>query len=170
MDVLLGYCRFITALNRWVATLVSAFVFIMVAVISYEVVSRYFFDAPTTWAMELATLLFGPYFLLAGPYLLHTAGHVNVDILYRKLPNRWAGFVDCITYSLIVVVTLVFIDQSLPVALNAFKSGETSFTSWNPPIWPVKALIPVAFFLLLLQALAEIILAVQRVQGQKVDV
>lgn len=170
MAVLLGYCRLVTALNRWVATVVSAFVFIMVAVISYEVVSRYFFNAPTTWAMELATLLFGPYFLLAGPYILHTAGHVNVDILYRKLPCRWAGFVDCLTYALIVVVTVIFIDQSLPVALNAYASGETSFTSWNPPIWPVKALIPIAFFLLLMQALAEIVLAVQRVKDQKVEI
>jgi len=169
MAVLLGYCRFITALNRWVATAVSAFVFIMVAVISYEVVSRYFFDAPTTWAMELATLLFGPYFLLAGPYILHTAGHVNVDILYRKLSPRWAGCVDCLTYALIAVTTAIFIDQSLPVALNAFESSETSFTSWNPPIWPVKALIPFAFLLLLMQALAEIIWAIQRAQSQEVE-
>ena len=168
MVVLLGYCRLITALNRCVATVVSAFVFIMVAVISYEVVSRYFFNAPTTWAMELATLLFGPYFLLAGPYILHTAGHVNVDILYRKLPFKLAGLVDCLTYALIVVVTVIFIDQSLPIALNAYASGETSFTSWNPPVWPVKALIPIAFLLLLMQALAEIIWAVKRIQGQEV--
>ena len=111
---------------------------------------------------------YGPYFLLAGPYILHTAGHVNVDILYRKLPFKLAGLVDCLTYALIVVVTVIFIDQSLPIALNAYASGETSFTSWNPPVWPVKALIPIAFLLLLMQALAEIIWAVKRIQGQEV--
>ncbi|WP_129139521.1 TRAP transporter small permease subunit [Modicisalibacter coralii] len=170
MAVLLGYCRLITAINRWVAGAVSVLVFIMVAVISYEVVSRYFFDAPTTWAMELATLLFGPYFMLAGPYLLHTAGHVNVDILYGKLSPRLAGLVDCLTYPLIVTVAVIFIDQSLPVAMNAYDSGETSFTAWNPAIWPVKALIPVAFLLLSLQAVAETILAARRALGREVAV
>jgi len=162
MSVVLGYCRLVTTLNRWLAEAVAVFAFVMVAVIAYEVVARYFFNAPTVWAMELATLLFGPYFLLAGPWLLHTAGHVNVDILHARLPRRVADLVDCFCHSLIAILALVFIDQSLPVALNAFASGETSFTSWNPPIWPVKALIPVAFLLLLLQAVAEALLAARR--------
>ncbi|ONF44834.1 TRAP transporter small permease protein [Marinobacter lutaoensis] len=162
MPVVLGYCRLVTAFNRWLAGAVSALAFVMVAVIGYEVVARYFFDAPTVWAMELSTLLFGPYFLLAGPYLLHTAGHVNVDILHARLPRRAAGWLDCLCHVLIALLAAVFIVQSLPVALNAFDSGETSFTAWNPPIWPVKALIPVAFLLLLLQAVAEAILAARR--------
>ena len=170
MAVLLGYCRLITAVNRWLAGAVSVLVFMMVAVISYEVVARYFFDAPTVWAMELSTLLFGPYFLLAGPYLLHTAGHVNVDILPSRLPKRTASGLDCLTYGLIVVVSAVFIYQSLPVAMNAYNSGETSFTAWNPAIWPVKVLIPVAFFMLLLQALAESIEAARRALTGEVSV
>ncbi len=94
MAVLLGYCRLITALNRWVATVVSAFVFIMVAVISYEVVSRYFFNAPTTWAMELATLLFGPYFLLAGPYILRFFVTSCGFSLIEQTAHRAANQVD----------------------------------------------------------------------------
>jgi len=168
MAALLGYCRFITALNRWVAGAVSVLVFIMVAAISYEVVARYFFNAPTVWAMELSTLLFGPYFLLAGPYLLHTAGHVNVDILYAKLTPQMAGLVDCLTYPMIIALCVVFIDQSMPIAINAYDSGETSFTAWNPVIWPIKMLIPIAFLLLLLQALAETVLAARRALGREV--
>lgn len=169
MAVLLGYCRCVTTFNRWVAGAVSALVFVMVAVIGYEVVSRYFFDAPTVWAMELSTLLFGPYFMLAGPYLLHTAGHVNVDILHSKLPVRVANIVDCLTYVVIAGVSVVFIYKSLPVAMNAFDSSETSFTAWNPAIWPVKALIPVAFLLLLLQSLAEAIESVRRATDREVS-
>jgi len=168
MAALLGYCRFITALNRWVAGAVSVLVFIMVAAISYEVVARYFFNAPTVWAMELSTLLFGPYFLLAGPYLLHTAGHVNVDILYAKLTPQMAGLVDCLTYPMIIALCVVFIDKSMPIAINAYDSGETSFTAWNPVIWPIKMLIPIAFLLLLLQALAETVLAARRALGREV--
>ncbi|SIS92961.1 TRAP transporter small permease subunit [Neptunomonas antarctica] len=168
MLVLINYCRFITAVSRWMACVASVLVFIMVAVIGYEVVVRYFFDAPTIWAMELAVLLFGPYFMFAGPHLLHTAGHVNVDILHSKLSPRMAGTVDCVTYPLIAIVSVIFIYQSVPIAINAYNSGETSFTAWNPAVWPIKMVIPAAFLLLLLQALAETILAGFRALGRDV--
>lgn len=168
MSFINGYCSAITGINRWLAILASLLVFVMVAAISYEVVARYFFDAPTVWALELSTLLLGPYFMLAGAYILHTAGHVNVDILYAKLPPRLAAMVDVGIYLVIVLICCVLIYQSIPVAMNSIDSGETSFSSWNPPIWPVKTLIPVAFSLLLLQSIAEALLAVQRI-GHRAD-
>jgi len=33
--------------------------------------------------------------------------------------------------------------------------GESTGTPWNPPIWPLKACIPLAGFLLLLQVLSN---------------
>ncbi len=164
MSVVQGYCKAVTSLNRWLAVMASLLVFIMVAVISYEVVARYFFDAPTVWALELSTLLLGPYFMLAGPYLLHTAGHVNVDIVYGKLSPRTAAMVDTVIYPVIGVIACVLIYQSIPVALNSIESGETSFSSWNPAIWPAKTLIPVAFALLLLQSIAETLQAIARIR------
>jgi len=163
MSFVNGYCHAITQINRWFAILASLLVFVMVAAISYEVVARYFFDAPTVWALELSTLLLGPYFMLAGPYILHTAGHVNVDILYGKLSPRVAAMVDAGIYPIIGLISCVLIYQSIPVAMNSIESGETSFSSWNPAIWPVKTLIPIAFSLLLLQAIAEMLVAIQRV-------
>ncbi len=163
MLIINGYCRAITQVNRWLAIAVSSLVFIMVAAISYEVVARYFFDAPTVWALELSTLLLGPYFLLAGPYFLHTAGHVNVDILYSKLSPRIAAIADTGIYAVIVIISCILIYQSIPIAENSIDSGETSFSSWNPVIWPVKSLIPLAFSLLLLQSVAELLTAIQRI-------
>ncbi len=163
-----GYCNTVTQLNRWLAIAASLLVFVMVVVISYEVVARYFFNAPTVWALELSTLLMGPYFMLAGPYLLHTAGHVNVDILYSKLSPRVAAMTDTGIYAVIVLISCILIYQSIPVAMNSMDSGETSFSSWNPAIWPVKMLIPVAFTLLLLQSVAELLAAIQRI-GDKAE-
>lgn len=162
MPVLQGYCSLVTAANRWLAVAASALVFVMVASISYEVVARYFFDAPTVWALELSSLLLGPYFMLAGPYMLHVGGHVNVDVLYARLRPRAAAALDCITFPIIVAFCVIVVDQSWPVAMNAYASGETSFSAWNPPVWPIKMVIPVAFALVGLQAVAETIRAVRR--------
>lgn len=163
MSIINGYCKAITAINRWLAIAASSLVFIMVAVISYEVIARYFFDAPTVWALELSTLLLGPYFLLAGPYFLHTAGHVNVDILHRKLTPRLTAIADTGIYAVIVLISCILVYQSIPIAQNSIGVGETSFSSWNPVIWPVKTLIPFAFILLLLQSVAEMFTAIQHI-------
>ncbi|WP_018717548.1 TRAP transporter small permease subunit [Arhodomonas aquaeolei] len=169
MPVLDGFCTLVTTVNRWLAGLVSVLVFVMVAVISYEVVMRYFFDSPTVWALELSTLLLGPYFMLAGPYLLHVGGHVNVDVLYTRLPRRVAAALDCLTFPVIIALCVIVVHESWPVATDAYANGETSFSAWNPPVWPIKLLVPVAFSLLLAQALVETVHAGQRALGYRVD-
>ncbi len=164
--VLRTYCHIVTTVNRWLMIGCAALMFIVVPVLCFEVVMRYFFDAPTVWALELSSLLFGPYFMLAGPYLLHIGGHVNVDVLYAWLPPRVAAAVDIVTYPIIFFFALTILYHSWPVAMNAFGMRETSFTPWNPEIWPFKFVVPVAMGLLFLQALAEFLRAWARALGR----
>ena len=72
--------RSVTALNRLLFTAAKWLVYVIVLLMLWEVLSRYLLAAPTSWAPELATLIFGPFFLLGGPYLLHLGGHVAVDV------------------------------------------------------------------------------------------
>lgn len=128
---------------------------IVVPVMLYEVVARYVFNAPTVWGMELAVLLFGPYFLFGGPWLLHSRGHVALDLLRQRLSKRWVRRLDLVNYPVIVIFCAILLYHSVPAAWNAWSYRETSFSAWNPPIWPVKAAVPLALLLMLLQALVE---------------
>lgn len=149
------YVRAITAVNRTLFRLTAAVIFLIVPVMLYEVVSRYFFGAPTIWGMELATLLFGPYFLLGGPYLLHLRGHVNLDILRRALPPAWNRAFELVNQPVIMAFCAILIYYSWPLARQAWEFKETSFSAWNPPIWPFKFAIPAAVALLAAQSVAE---------------
>src|SRR5690606_23358490 len=80
------YVTRVTGSDRGLFLAVTGLMLVIVPVMLYEVGSRYLFNAPTVWGMELATMLFGPYFLLGGPYLLHLRGHVNLDLVRRRLP------------------------------------------------------------------------------------
>ena len=159
-------CRFIPAVNRTIALAASALVVGMVAVICYEVVVRYAFDEPTVWAIELARLLLGPYFLLVGPYILHRGGHVNVDVLYARLPRRMAGALDVLVVPIIIYFAVMLLVYSGPLALSSYEAGETSTSAWNPQIWPAKLALPVAVVLLLAQALVEWARAFARALGR----
>ena len=156
------YVRGVTALNRWLFRIAAASVFLIVPVMLYEVVSRYVFDAPTTWGMELSTLLFGPYFLLGGPYLLHLRGHVNLDLVSRALPQRWQRRFELMNQPVIIFFCGVLLYYSWPLAVQAWEFGETSFSAWNPPIWPVKFAVPLSLALLAAQSVAEFLQVLYR--------
>ena len=166
MHAVRRYCRTVTAVNRAVMLAASALIFVMVPAICIGVVSRYLFGVPVVWSVELATLLLGPYFMLAGPYVLHIGGHVNVDVLYARLPRRTAAVVDCLTIPLIVLFALVMLDQSWPLAVNALRLGETSYSAWNPPIWWTKFFLPIGLALLIAQAVVEFLRALARALGR----
>lgn len=145
----------ITTLNRWIFQATVWLMAIVVPVMLYEVVARYLFNAPTVWGMELAVLLFGPYFLLGGPYLLHLKGHVALDVARQRLSPAWQRRLDLVNFPIIVLFCAILLYFSAPAAYSAFTYRETSFSAWNPPIWPVKAAVPLALALMLLQAVVE---------------
>lgn len=145
----------ITRINRIVFMATIWLMAIVVPVMLYEVVARYVFNAPTVWGMELAVLLFGPYFLLGGPYLLHLRGHVSLDVARQRLSPRINRWLDLLNFPVIIAFCLILLFFSVPAALSSFEYRETSFSAWNPQIWWTKAAVPVALALMLLQALAE---------------
>lgn len=145
----------ITRLNHGLFRLTLWLMAVVVPVMLYEVIARYLFNAPTVWAMELAVLLFGPYFLLGGPYLLHLKGHVALDLVRQRLDANWSRRMDLVNYPVIVVFCAILLYFSVPAAWSAWNYRETSFSAWNPPIWPVKLTVPLALALMMLQALVE---------------
>ncbi len=150
-----GYVRVVTAVNRWLFRTASLLLLLIVPVMLYAVIARYAFNAPSDWGLELATLLFGPYFLLGGPYLLHIGGHVNLDLLRQAVPARVNRGFDLLNYPIIAAFAVILLYYAWPFAVQAYQLGETSYTSWNPVIWPIKFVIPIALVLLFLQAAAE---------------
>lgn len=149
------YLAAITGLNRQIFLIASALMFVIVPVMLFAIVSRYVFNSPSDWAMELATLIFGPYFLLAGPHLLHTHGHVNLDLVQRAVGPGVRRVLAIVNYPIIIAFCAILLFYAVPFAMQSWQYGETSYSSWNPPIWPVKFFIPIALVLLGLQAIAE---------------
>jgi TRAP-type mannitol/chloroaromatic compound transport system permease small subunit len=147
----------ITALNRILFGLAKWLIYAIVFLMLWEVLSRYVFSSPTSWAPELATLIFGPFFLLGGPYLLHLGGHVAVDVASSSARGRLAVALKLVGLFLAAAFGAILLWFSVPLVLQSFSYGETSYSAWNPIVWPAKAFLPLSAFLLMLQALADAI-------------
>lgn len=145
----------ITALNRAIFAAAKWLVYAIVLLMLWEVLSRYLLSAPTSWAPELATLVFGPFFLLGGPYLLHLGGHVAVDIVSAKATGGLAKVLQLVGLTLAASFGAILLWFSVPLVWQSISYGETSYSAWNPVVWPAKTFLPLSALLLLLQALAD---------------
>ncbi|MDL0431955.1 TRAP transporter small permease subunit [Marinobacter sp. TBZ242] len=148
-----GVTRLNNLLGRWFSYLVMVMFLLLITGVAF----RYLLEAPLSWTGELTQLLFGIYGLMAGGYLLSHNGHVNVDLVYSKFSRRGRAFLDLFTSILFFIFTLALFYFGVDMAWESFSGRETSNSAWNPPIWPVKAFIPAATLLLILQGIVKLL-------------
>jgi TRAP-type mannitol/chloroaromatic compound transport system permease small subunit len=141
--------------GKGVALLILPMIFALV----YEVVSRYFFGAPTIWAGDIALILYGIYFMMASPYCLMMGGHIRTDFLYSHWSIKTKGLIDTITYIVFYFpVHALFLEIAWKYFYKSYLQNETMISSpWMPIVWPMKLAIPVSICLMLLQGVSEVI-------------
>ena len=166
MSKVTRYLRVQDGLSDWVGRATSWLTLGIIGVLIFEVVARYILNAPTIWGHELSTMFFGALSILAGSYTLRHQGHVRSDVVYRLLPDRAQAFCDVVVFTLALVVLAIVLQMAVDFAYHAWNIGEFSNRSvWRPPLWPIKAPLPLAVALLMLQCLAELVRAALRLAG-----
>ena len=150
--------RFTDTTGTWVAWLNIP----LVLAVSYEVVARYAFNAPTIWSYDVAYMLYGAIFMLGAAYALHKGAHIRTDFFFEKWSIRTRGVIDSVAYIAFFFPALaVFLYVSGAEGWYAFEIGETSEqTPWRPLLWPFKMVIPLTCLLLLIQGVSETIKSV----------
>lgn len=146
-------------LNTWVGHTFAWCIVLLTLSICYDVFARYVLHAPTSWGFDASYMLYGALFIMAGAYTLSRNGHVRGDFIYRKWPVRAQAAMDLILY------VLFFFPGVLALVYSGFTFAEASwsinehspYSPNGPPVYPFKALIPLAGFLLLLQGVAEVV-------------
>lgn len=158
MAFVLLLSRAVTRLNSLLGVwILSYLVVVMLALLLFEIASRYVFSAPTVWAAELTQLLFGAYIILSGGFLLVRNGHINVDILYNRFGERQKAVVNIATSFLFFAFMAVILKEGWSMAEDSWSMRESSYSAWNPPIWPLKLAIPLGVLLLLLQGIVRLV-------------
>src|ERR1041384_4173780 len=70
----------------------------LVLAVSYEVIARYFFHAPTIWAYDVTYMLYSAIFMLGAAYALHKGAHIRTDFFFESWSVRTKGIIDSIAY------------------------------------------------------------------------
>ncbi|WP_116131644.1 TRAP transporter small permease subunit [Tropicimonas sp. IMCC34043] len=155
--------RIIDAVNEAVGRVVSVVAIVFAAIIIYDVIMRYVFNAPTRWAFDVTKQMYGFYFVMLGGYALRHQAHVRVDLVTEMLapnPRRWVEIIGYVIF--FFPFAWVFFTRSYDFALRSWSQGETTYGSVQLPVYPLKMAMCVAAGLLLLQGISEFLKLVLR--------
>jgi TRAP-type mannitol/chloroaromatic compound transport system permease small subunit len=154
--------RVIDGISIWTGKAFAWLVIPLMGALVYEVISRYFFSAPTLWAFDITYMLYGAHFMLVAAYGLAKHDHIRTDFVYRLVPVRWQATLDAWLYLVFYIPALVvFLWVTTDFAIDSWIQGERSNLSpWLPPVYPLKTALPVSAALLLLQGVSEFLKSV----------
>ena len=154
--------KFIYGIDQLSKTIGHAFAWCIVILTlgtCYEVVVRYVFDNPTSWAFDMSYIMYGAVFYMAGAYTLSRGGHVRADMFYRLLSPKRQALIELTLYILFFfpgILALVVAGGAYGV--ESMRLREVSVNSpAGVPIWPLKMMIQFGAGLIALQGLAEVL-------------
>lgn len=156
-----GVTRVIDQVSLWSGKAVSWLIVPMFAVLFYEVMMRKFWQ-PTMWANDIATMCYGAHFFLAGAYTLKLQKHIRTDFLSRNWSLRTQVRMDLAQYLLVFLPGMAMLTWiSLEFAWESWELKEQLMTTWRPPAYWYKAVIPLSSALVLLQGMSEVLKCVK---------
>jgi TRAP-type mannitol/chloroaromatic compound transport system permease small subunit len=157
--------RNIERMTTSVGILASLALVPLVIATCYEVFARYVFGAPTIWAYEVGYFLTGTHFLLAMAFTLRSDEHIRIDIFSGHFSRRTRAVIDLVGYA-VTLPTMIWLSYALwlHLAQGYLRNERSGQSAMNMPVWPFRVVFFVAFALLALQIIAEVIKAMRRMR------
>ena len=163
-----SYVRYVEAVNRVVGRFAMYGIFAMMGVLLYSSIMKTFF-LPVIWTLEIAQFSMAAYYLLGGAYTMQLGSHVRMDLAYGRWSSKGKGFADSITSFCLVFYLALLLYGAFSSTSYALQYGDESFSSWAPPMAPIKIIMLFGIVLMLLQAVATFFRDLARSRGLSLD-
>jgi TRAP-type mannitol/chloroaromatic compound transport system permease small subunit len=176
LNALLPLARAIDAMNRWIGKRVAWLILAAVLVSAINAVVRKAFDTSSNSWLELQWVLFSIVFMLCSPWTLLDNEHIRIDIVNQLLPKPVRNAIDVVGHAFFLLpLCIIMVTTGIPFFWRSWLIDEQSGNAGGLPQWPSKSLLMIAFALLFVQGLSELIkrIAVMRAlipdphEGQK---
>jgi TRAP-type mannitol/chloroaromatic compound transport system permease small subunit len=166
LNVLLALSRAIDWLNERVGRTVYWLVLVAVLISAANAVVRKAFNVSSNSFLEIQWYLFSAVFLFCAGYTLLHNRHVRIDVIAGRLSPRAQAWIDIFgTVFFLMPMSLIIMWLSWPVFIMALERHEVSSNTGGLIIWPARLLVPIGFFLLIIQGLSELIKRVAFLKG-----
>ena len=145
--------------SKWVGNIVCWILMPLIFAMTYEVLARKLFLAPTIWAYDISRFLYGALFMLGAGYALSRGVHIRADFLYRNFTTKAQGQIDTILYLIFYFPGLIFFFyMTNGFVLESIMRDERGMdTAWMPVLWPIKSCLWFGILFLLIQGISEVL-------------
>ena len=148
------YVRYVDAVNRVLGNIVMYLALVIMGVLLFGSLTRYVFNVPFVWIIEMAQFLMAAYYILGGGYSMQLDAHVRMDVFYDRWKPKTRAFVDSITAFFLVFYLTFMVYGGYSSTTYSLKYNQTNYSAWAPPMAPIKIIMTVGIVLMLLQAIA----------------
>jgi TRAP-type mannitol/chloroaromatic compound transport system permease small subunit len=163
------FVRYVEAANKVVGKFSMYLIFAMGGVLLFESIARTIFNQPHIWVVEIAQFLMAAYYLLGGGYSMILDGHVRMDLLYGRWGRRRQALADVFTGFLLIFYMFFLLTGGISASKYALKYGQVNYTPWGPPLSPIKIVMTIGIFLMLLQVIATFFKDLATARGKGLD-
>ena len=140
----------ITRVIKLAGDVCSLLILLLMAVITYEVVARYAFNSPTSWAWLVNKQLFGIYVMFAGGYALIHNSHIRIEMLYQHFPKAIKTLIRWLTLVAAFCFLGALLWKSWVMGSEAWQNKEVAMGVFKIPLYPLKLIMPLGALLFLL--------------------
>jgi len=162
------FVRYVDAVNYWVGRVAMYLFFVLGGILLWSTASRVLLGTPVNWALEISQFVLSAYYLLGGAYALQSGAHVRMDLIYDRLAARKRALTDALTILLVIFYLAFLFLGGLSSTDYAITYGQRNYSSWAPLLWPIKVIMTVGIFLMLLQAVSSFFKDVAIVRGKPI--
>src|SRR5690606_30023276 len=120
------------------------------------------------WILEMSQFLLSAYYLLGGAYSQQLDAHVRMDLFYSMMRPRTRAITDAFTILFVIFYLAVLFLGGWSSTDYAITYAQKNYTSWAPPLWPIKVIMTTGIFLMLLQTIASFFKDVAAARGRPI--
>lgn len=162
-----AFVRIVEAVNYRIGRMAMYLLFLLAGVLLYSIIAKAV-ARPPLWTQEMAQFTMVAYFVLGGAYSLQLGANVRMDLFYGRWSVRRRAAVDCITVFAMIFFLGVVLYGGIDSAVYALDIGERSRTVWRPYMAPIKIIICIGTFLMILQSIAFLIRDIACLRGEEI--
>ena len=166
MQTLLGWSGRIDRVSGWIGRHVSWLIVAAILVSAVNAIIRKVFNDSSNMWLELQWWLFAFVFLLASPWTLRDNEHIRIDAVSSHLSRATRDRIEILGHVFFLLPMAALLTYtSWKYFSISYLQNEQARDAGGLPQWPIKGLIPVAFALLFVQGLSELIKRVAIMNG-----
>jgi TRAP-type C4-dicarboxylate transport system permease small subunit len=153
-----GILKVLTTIEKVASTIAAAFMFAIMIIVFGDVIMRYAFNKPFSWAYDLISLylMAGVFFLVLSEAYTERA-HVSVDILQQKFSAPMIRLSEIVTCIVGIIVFALIAWLGLLRTVDSFLSSDVMAGAIPWPMWPSIGLVPFGAGLITLRLAAHLI-------------